>query len=296
MEKRHSSMTSREQLMVRKRVIEEVLARTDWTPAHAVGYIRSELGLTTEEFAKLSGVPSTVIEGVEQNGPPGTVEEFSKLLGVLGLKLGVVKKPPAGSELIREAIPESRETERRIGIAKGIFEVPCDISWRPEELAALLGLNGEPGELCSSDSGAWAEVHAQAVRNRTVAKLQSNRPADEILQAAGAEQRELGNRVTALMASLAQHGSDLVPRAADARLVREQRKLLVLQLSDCPSSAKSLADSRWLARCWSHAVIALGASGFPIEDLPDDNPWDAAALLADVGLVGGEGGAPDGPG
>ncbi len=120
MEKHHGSIPLREQLTA-KRVTEEVLARTDWTPAHAVGYVRSEFGLTAEELAKLSGLPSPVIERIEQGESTGTGEELSKLLGVLGLKLGVVKMPPERSEVYRQPLPgfprnrtTNRNRERRI--------------------------------------------------------------------------------------------------------------------------------------------------------------------------------------
>ena len=82
------------------------------------------------------------------------------------------------------------------------------------------------------------------------------------------------------MASLAkQDGCAPAPGSAAARLVREQSKLVSLQLSQCPSLQKCLSSPGWLSCCWSDAVVALGTAGFPIEELPEDNPWEVAQLL-----------------
>lgn len=54
---------------------------------------------------------------------------------------------------------------------------------------------------------------------------------------------------------------------------------MLLQLSECPSLQKCLANPRWLSHCWSNAVVALGTTGIPIEELPEENPWDMAKLL-----------------
>lgn len=94
MDTRYGSMTRSEVLLLRKKVIEDMVEHTEWTPAEALGHMRSVLRITFEEFAKLSGVPAQVIESIEQGTSTGTVEELGKLLGVLGLKLGVVPRPP----------------------------------------------------------------------------------------------------------------------------------------------------------------------------------------------------------
>lgn len=93
MDTRYGSMTRSEVLLLRKKVIEDMLAHTEWTPVEALGYMRKELKITLEELEKLSAVPAQVIESIEQGTSTGTVEELGKLLGVLGLKLGVVRPP-----------------------------------------------------------------------------------------------------------------------------------------------------------------------------------------------------------
>lgn len=334
--------------LLRKHVIAEMLARTDWTPWEVVRYMRAELQLTVDELAKLSDVPEGVLEAIDRGESAGTVEELGNLLGVVGLKVGVVKSQLASqldvvavealpdhtlrvtfsngetglfemADLVRrsqgifaalreralfrrafvargavcwpgdirldpgliyrQSVPESRDTGRRIGIAKGAFEVPAEGLPYPydAEWDAMPDVGREAWPVYADDVAAWAVDQAQALRSRAVAKLDSDNLADEILDVAKAEQRELAKRVSALMASLSRH--DAASGAASARLVREHKKLVLLQLSDCPSLEKYLSDSKWLSHCWSDAVVRLGAAGFPVEDLPEDNPWNAVHLL-----------------
>lgn len=50
-----------------------------------------------ERYELVYRVPAPVIEGIELGTSTGTIEELSNLLGVLGLRLGVVQLPPEGS-------------------------------------------------------------------------------------------------------------------------------------------------------------------------------------------------------
>lgn len=363
-------MTPHEQLLLRKKVIEDMLAHTEWTPAQALGYMRGELRLTTEEVAKLSTVPVPVIESIEQGTSTGTVEELNRLLGVLGLKLGVVRRrtehgvnaaileksddinEPSAHPLLdvveveampgysfrvtfengevgifemsglfgtssgvlqslrarelfaqafvangtvcwpgdikldrgmvyRMSVPEPRNTGRRLGIAKGAFEVPNEQSDPGDpDWETMPEVGREVWPTYSRDAAAWAVEQSQALRRRAVAELDRDHLAGEILALTKAEQRELGRRVSALMVSLAkQHGYGALAGPANARLVREQRKLVLLQLSDFPSLEKYLSDTSWLSHCWSEAVVVLGAAGFPVEDLPEECQWDKTTLL-----------------
>lgn len=132
----------------------------------------------------------------------------------------------------------------------------------------------------AKDVAAWAKAQAQALRDRDVAQLDWENLADEILDVAKAEKRELGRRVSALMASLAKNNlPNSVTGPAEARLVQEQRKLVMLQLADTPSLHGCLVDADWLSCCWSDAIISMAAEGLPLEAFPEVNPWSAATLL-----------------
>lgn len=176
--------------------------------------------------------------------------------------------------IYRQSVPEASDTSRRIGIAKGAFEVPTEAVYYDAEWEAMPDVGREAWAV---DVAAWAVDQAQALRSRAVARVDWDNLADEILDVAKAERRELRKRVSELMSSLCRH--DAAPGAAAARLVREHQKLVLLQLSECPSLERCLSDSSWLSQCWSDAVSGLGAEGFPIEELPEDNPWNAVQLL-----------------
>ena len=50
--------------------------------------------LTTAEVAQLSGVAYRTVQDIEQERSEGTVQTMNRLLGMLGLKLGVVRRGP----------------------------------------------------------------------------------------------------------------------------------------------------------------------------------------------------------
>ncbi len=47
--------------------------------------------LTTAEMAKLSGVSHRTLQDIEQERSEGSVQTMNRILGVLGLKLGVCR-------------------------------------------------------------------------------------------------------------------------------------------------------------------------------------------------------------
>lgn len=133
----------------------------------------------------------------------------------------------------------------------------------------------------SSDTAAWAVAQAHALRNRDATNLDWDNLAEEILDVAKAEKRQLGQRVTDLMGSLLKSTlPGAVSTPAELRIVREQRKLVLLQLTETPSLEKYLSDTNWLSCCWSAAVASLGEKGLPVEGLPDECPWKKDELLS----------------
>ena len=188
--------------------------------------------------------------------------------------------------LYQDSIPEMNEDVGRIGVAKGLFEVPdeqpapFDSEWdrMPE-----VGLEKWP--TYSDDVAAWATSQAQALRNRDVENLDWDHLADEILDVAKAERRELEARVSNLMVSLARHQFlGLALDAAALRRMHEQRKLVTMQLADNPSLKPCLASQAWLSQCWSSAMVALGDQGYQIAELPESSPWGCAELLNESSL------------
>ena len=48
--------------------------------------------LTSSELAKMAGINLKTLLDIEQGRSPGTVQTLNKILGAMGLKLGVVAK------------------------------------------------------------------------------------------------------------------------------------------------------------------------------------------------------------
>lgn len=98
MDKRYNTLSGSEQLMLRKRAIEEVLANPQWELPQAIRHLKKTMRITTAELAKLAGVSYRTLQNIELGQSPGTVQTMNQVLGVVGLKLGVVSARPAARE------------------------------------------------------------------------------------------------------------------------------------------------------------------------------------------------------
>ncbi len=94
MDKRYKTLSVPEQLALRLQAIEEVLAHPEWTLQQSVRHLKRTLRLTSAELARLAGVSTKTIQDIEQGRSEGTVQTLNRILGVLGLKLGVVRVHP----------------------------------------------------------------------------------------------------------------------------------------------------------------------------------------------------------
>lgn len=91
MDKRYRPLSPPEQLEQRRQAIEEVLAHPEWTLAEAVRHLKTGMRLTSAELARVAGISQKTLLDIEQGRSPGTVQTLNRVLGVLGLKLGVVR-------------------------------------------------------------------------------------------------------------------------------------------------------------------------------------------------------------
>jgi DNA-binding XRE family transcriptional regulator len=94
MDKRFNGLSLPEQLALRRQAIEDVLSHPEWTLAECVRHLKKTMRLTSAEVAKLAGVSQRTLQDIEQERSEGTVQTVNKVLGVLGLKLGVVRRHP----------------------------------------------------------------------------------------------------------------------------------------------------------------------------------------------------------
>jgi DNA-binding XRE family transcriptional regulator len=91
MDKRFHALSIPQQLALRKKAVEDVLAHPEWTLAASVRHLKKTMRLTTAEMAKLSGVAVRTMQDIEQERSEGTVQTMNRIFGMLGLKLGVVR-------------------------------------------------------------------------------------------------------------------------------------------------------------------------------------------------------------
>ncbi|AOI63870.1 XRE family transcriptional regulator [Burkholderia territorii] len=94
MDKRYNAMSLPDQLALRRQAIEDVLAHPEWSLRESVRHLKQTMRLTSAEMAKLAGVSTKTIQDIEQGRSDGTVQTMNRIFGMLGLKLGVVRRPP----------------------------------------------------------------------------------------------------------------------------------------------------------------------------------------------------------
>ena len=95
MDKRYKALSVPEQLALRLQAIEEVLVNPEWTLQQSVRHLKRTLRLTSAELARLASVSTKTIQDIEQGRSEGTVQTLNRILGVLGLELGVVRASPS---------------------------------------------------------------------------------------------------------------------------------------------------------------------------------------------------------
>lgn len=91
MDKRYNALPLNEQLLLRKKAVEDVLAHPEWSLAQAIRHLKTTMRLTTAELAKLSGVGFRTLQDIEGERSEGTVQTMNRVFSVVGLKLGVVR-------------------------------------------------------------------------------------------------------------------------------------------------------------------------------------------------------------
>ena len=91
MDKRYETLTLPQQLELRKKAINDVLANPQWSLAQAVRHLKKTMHLTTAELAKMAGISFRTLQDIEREKSEGTVQTMNRVFGVLGLKLGVVR-------------------------------------------------------------------------------------------------------------------------------------------------------------------------------------------------------------
>jgi len=91
MDKRYNTLGIAQQLELRQQAVQDVLSHPEWSLPQAVRHLKKTMRLTSAEMAKLSGVAHRTMQDIEQERSEGNVQTMNRILGMLGLKLGVVR-------------------------------------------------------------------------------------------------------------------------------------------------------------------------------------------------------------
>ncbi len=91
MDRRYNTLPLSEQLALRKKAVDDVLAHPEWELAQAIRHLKTTMRLTTAELAKLAGVGFRTLQDIEGERSEGTVQTMNRIFGVVGLKLGVAR-------------------------------------------------------------------------------------------------------------------------------------------------------------------------------------------------------------
>ncbi|OIN93725.1 MAG: transcriptional regulator [Comamonadaceae bacterium CG1_02_60_18] len=91
MDKRYTTLSLQQQLELRRKAVEDVLAHPAWPLAQSIRHLKKTMHLTSAELAKLAGLGCRTLQDIEQNRSQGSVQTMNRIFGLLGLKLGVVR-------------------------------------------------------------------------------------------------------------------------------------------------------------------------------------------------------------
>lgn len=91
MDKRFNTLTIAQQLELRRQAVEDVLAHPEWPLPQAVRHLKKTMRLTSAEMARLAGIGHRTLQDIEQGRSEGNVQTMNRILGILGLRLGVTR-------------------------------------------------------------------------------------------------------------------------------------------------------------------------------------------------------------
>lgn len=136
------------------------------------------------------------------------------------------------------------------------------------------------GNLYETDIVAWASEQAELLRARRWSALDIDNIAEEIDNVGRTEKRELGSRMTVLLAHLLKWQCQPAHRSNSwLRTIRTQRHQIARELGKMPSLRACLTDPDWLSDAWE-AAVAWAAKETGIDEFPEHLPWTVEQALA----------------
>jgi hypothetical protein len=135
------------------------------------------------------------------------------------------------------------------------------------------------GNHYDADIVAWAAEQAELLRSRQWSALDIDNIAEEIDSVGRTEKRELGSRMTVLLAHLLKWHFQPEHRSNSwLRTIRHQRKEIGRALQKMPSLRPCLDDPEWLDNAWESAV-EWAAKETGIDEFPEDLIWTVQQVI-----------------
>ena len=95
MDKRRKPLTPHEQLLLRQAMLARVADHPEWELPRLLKEIRKSLQLTLPDMARVGRISVPTLRNLEAGRNSPSIKTVEALLRPLGLKLAVVRQPPA---------------------------------------------------------------------------------------------------------------------------------------------------------------------------------------------------------
>jgi hypothetical protein len=127
----------------------------------------------------------------------------------------------------------------------------------------------------------WAHEQAGFIRAGRFDLLDLENIAEEIEDVGKSEKRELASRMTVLLTHLLKWQYQAIRRGTSwQRTIREQRKIILIELADTPSLKGLLNDTNWNFKIWADAVAkASEETSLNSSIFPESCPWTPEQIL-----------------
>jgi hypothetical protein len=141
--------------------------------------------------------------------------------------------------------------------------------------------NQPMGTPYEKDVVAWAEEQVALLRAGKLASIDIQHIAEEIEDVGKSQLRELGSRMSVLLAHLLKWQFQPERRSKSwINTIRTQRKEVMYVLGEAPSLKRRFDDTRWIDLVWSKARNqAETETGIDFDTFPDACPWPMNAVL-----------------
>ncbi|WP_244817279.1 DUF29 domain-containing protein [Caballeronia sp. Lep1P3] len=131
------------------------------------------------------------------------------------------------------------------------------------------------------DVVAWANEQAALLRAGKLSAIDIEHIAEEIEDVGKSQLRELGSRISVLLAHLLKWQYQPERRSKSwSSTIRTQRKDANYLLGEAPSLRRRFDESKWLDVVWSKArTLAESETGIDFDDFPEICPWPIGCVL-----------------